>query len=213
MSMIQQIERQGISVGHGNHVCDIREKMEKHPCITMCATQMIRDVTGVEVQFEDDNVALATTQYLFDDIIRNKVNEVDVKAQLDVCILKAKKLVNNPKNNWMYNKVVKPGASSMVKTEVQGVEVQVEVRSNGKIKKGGKAILAQGLMYRYLDECVANNKPYSPKEMKAVLVKDCQMSDLGAGTYEYGLRVTQKLIEKYQQEKGVTINIVMKGKK
>lgn len=213
MNMLQQIERQGISVGHGNHVCDVRTVIEKHPCMTMCATQMIRDVTGVEIAFEDDNVALATTQYLFDDIIRHRTTDVDVRAQIDVCLNKAKKLVLNPKNNWMYNKVVKPGESSMVKTEVDGVDVQVEVRSNGKIKKGGKAILAQGLMYRYLDECVAQNKPYTPKEMKAVLVKDCQMSELGAGTYEYGLRVTQKLIEKYEQEKGVTIPMQMKGKK
>lgn len=217
MNMLQNIERLGIAIGHGNHICDVRELIDQHHKTNdemrcQFASGMIKSITGIEVQFIDDNIALATTQALVDQIVRNK-SFVDVQLLIDQCTERATALVTDPKNKWMYKKPDHNEGSTGMKTEVEGVNIQVEVKADGKIKKGGKAVLAVGLMNRYLDSCVAESKPYIPKEMKAILVKDCQMSDLGAGTYEYGLRVTQKLIELYQTEKGVTIATQMKGKK
>ena len=215
MSMLQQMERLGIAVNHGNHVCDIRELIDKHNNMQVrckTASDMLMQVAGVDMSFDDDNVAIATTQYMFDSIVHHP-GWFDVDELAERSRLKAVALVTNPKNRWMFRKSEVDIEGSGMKTEVQGVDIQVEVKADGKIKKGGKSILAIGLMNRYLDQCVAEGKPYIPKEMKAILVKDCQMSDLGSGTYEYGLRVTQKLIDTYQTDKGVTIAVQMKGKK
>lgn len=214
MSMLGVVERLGIPYKHYNHVTAVREIMDGYSSNVQLrcnkASFMIREITGIDTSFVDDNIALTTVQYIVDAVVRDRVY-VDVSLMVDDCKQRAHVLVDNPKNDWMYKKHSRE-SGPVIMSEIAGVDIQVEVKADGKIKKGGKAILAVGLLHNYIDSCVADGKVYVPKEMKKILVDSIEMTELGAGTYEYNMRVRDKLVDAYIKENGLSLVIKVKGK-
>lgn len=214
MSMLTAIDELGIPYKHYNHVTAVREIMDDYSSNVQMrcnkASFMIKKITDIDTVFVDDNIALSTVQYIVDAVVRDRVY-VDVSLMVDDCKQRAHVLVDNPKNDWMYKKHSRE-SGPVIMSEVEGVDIQVEVKADGKIKKGGKAILAVGLLHNYIDSCVVSGDSYVPKVMKKILVDMIAMTELGAGTYEYNMRVRDKLIDVYIKEKGLSLTMKVKGK-
>lgn len=83
-------------------------------------------------------------------------------------------------------------------------EQGVVIKSNGKIKKGGKQVLALQLFKTHVVE-----KSVSNQEFVAVLMKELDMTKAGATTYAYNTK------KAYEKETGTTIEVkkAKKGRK
>lgn len=82
-------------------------------------------------------------------------------------------------------------ASTTVK-KVEGVETTVKLNAQGKIKKGGKQILANEL---YTKHVLNATEPMTNKDFIALLMKELEMSKPGATTYAYNARNTLGVVE------------------
>lgn len=91
---------------------------------------------------------------------------------------RARKFRNNPANKFMFEQDVGTVKDFTVTKDVAGVKV--EVKADGKIKKGGKQEAADAL---YQEHVVNGGK--SSSEFLEVLMKQLDMTKAGARTYMY----------------------------
>ena len=126
---------------------------------------------GTEFSVTDPIEARMTAQYLVDKAIllgdKYDPNEALKSAAERIAIQR----VENP---WFF---YKPTFSSVETVTETRHDVAVEVKSDGKIKKGGKQILAQALYEKHKDK--------DNKAIIEIFMKELQMSKAGATTYFY----------------------------
>lgn len=134
---------------------------------------------GTEFKFTDVNEARLTVAHLVQDAIllgeRYDPNQTLVKA--------AQWIVRHRENNpWAF---AKPEGYSTVATEtVIKHDVQVQVKEDGNLKKGGKQLLAQALY--------AKNSSMDNKALVQLFMKELNMSEAGARTYVYNCKKAVK---------------------
>lgn len=147
------------------------------------AVKLIRDITGIERSYDDEDVARLTAMAIGDEAF--KVNHVidDVEAFVDKCEQRARKFRFDDNNAFHF---VKPEPEvGATETVIAGIDVKVGVKADGKIKKGGKEILALEL---YKVHMLETKNPLTNQGFIAVLVKELGMSKAGATTYAYNCR-------------------------
>jgi hypothetical protein len=93
--------------------------------------------------------------------------------------------IANPEFSWMYTEAPRVTVAADVKQVVKGIDMKVAVKANGKIKKGGKQILAAELYKKFVLEAT---KAATNQEFIAILVKELDMSKSGATTYAYNCK-------------------------
>lgn len=108
-------------------------------------------------------------------------------------------------------------AGGEMRAVAQGVDMKVEVKSDGSIKKGGKLPLAVELFKKFVAE--AGENALDNKGFKQLLVKELAMSPAGASTYAHNARKVyeeqtgEKVVIKLAKQRGVrtTMPYVPKG--
>lgn len=154
-------------------VQQVREMCEKSSNPIGVAEHILKNLTaGVTFNLTDANEARMLAAHLVQDAIilgdRYDPTEALQKAALKI----AKRKLSDP---WLF---VKDEATE----ERQGV--QVEVKPDGKLKKGSKQILAAQLYEKH--------KGLDNKALVALFEKELDMSTAGARTYVYNCRKASK---------------------
>jgi hypothetical protein len=152
------------------------------------AISVINDIIGLKPTFEDPILARVTAQKVAEEAF--KANHVvdNEEAFLANAREYATKFTTDPKNQWMFAKDDTSATPSEAVQFVEGIDVKVEVKANGKIKKGGKQVLAAELYKKHVLEATT---AMTNQEFIACLVKELGMSKAGATTYAYNCKKAQ----------------------
>ncbi len=163
----------------------IRESIEMAADQSTRASQLIKDIIGIDTKYRDENIARTVAMKVGEMVIgvNHQVdNEEDLLAS---CEQYASDRVYNPSNAWIYARPEPTADDVNVVQVVADIDVKVAVKANGKIKKGGKQILADELWKKYVLEA----KPAATnQEIIAIIMKDLDMSKAGATTYAYNCK-------------------------
>lgn len=146
------------------------------------ASNIIKTLFSVERTFTDKRIALYTTQYSIDQAYMDDlVIDDDVEYLVNEAEIKAVNLLNNPKYAFCF---VEPEANNDKYVEqsqaIAGISVTVPLRKDGKIKKGGKQVLAAEL---YKTRILTLTTPIENQAIIAMFSKELGMSKPGATTY------------------------------
>lgn len=153
------------------------------PCNT--ASQLILDLTGVMVTFDDPTKARITAQIVVESVLKERGILDNQEELVHQAVDRATRFREDPSHAWFYAAEVAQAKVENVQQVVEGVELKVAVTSEGKIKKGGKQVLAAELYKLHVLEA---DTALSNQEFIALLMKELQMSKAGATTYAYTVR-------------------------
>ena len=166
---------------------EVREMVELAPNPLEKASKIIYDIIGITHKFDDQKTALHVTQAIVKTYIEN--DSYDEELALSEAIGKATRI--RAEDPWMFAVSTTPLArGETVSAIIEGIDVQVAVKG-GKIKKGGKLILATALFKKHITDVEV---PITNKEFVQMLIKQLGMSLAGANTYSWTLRKAAGLI-------------------
>ena len=155
-------------------VQDVREHIESSENPIGAAKAIIINLINTDFTCDDPIIARMTAQRLVDEAICLG-DRYDPEQALKKCADKiAQARIDTPWIFW------KPSHSTVETTTETREGVAVEVKTDGKIKKGGKQVLAQALY--------AKHKTLSNAEIIAIFMKELDMSKPGATTYLYNCK-------------------------
>ncbi len=157
------------------------------------AAQLVFDLLGVKVEFEDANQALFTTQYIVDSAIAGNCEVEDGEIALANALRRADAFMRKPENQWMFARKEDTVDTSNNQTVVEGLDTKVAVKADGSIKKGGKQVLAAALYEKHVLK--ADVKPTNAW-FKELLCKELGMSGAGASTYAYNCDAGHNMLVK-----------------
>jgi hypothetical protein len=157
------------------------------------ARALIDALISVDKQFSDIETAVVTTQavveWLFHHDFQYEFAEQVAAAAEDRC----KKLHAKIDMQWANggqnvdqprpNAVVASSGNEMKQISAS-VEVQVEIKEDGKIKKGGKQVLAAALYQKHVTHAEV---PMTNQEFIELLIDELQMTKAGATTYRFNM--------------------------
>ena len=154
---------------------------------------LLQKVLGVQLQPAElarpvgdaYDYAITITQAAVESVIKQDGVVDNVDLLITNAKARAEQFITNPAHAWMF---AKPEVTSVSTTEVavaSGIEMKVAVSSAGKIKKGGKQLLAAEL---YKLHVVNSATPVDNQGMIKILMKELGMSKAGATTYNYDLK-------------------------
>lgn len=172
----------GFSITSPSRVVEeIRSAIESSDHPLKKANQLITDITGVEAKYTDIVLARHVAQYIAQNVVTHDI--LDVEEALIAAEQHSANVVKS--QPWAFVKddpVV--GVDETVATVVEGIDVKVAVKSDGKIKKGGKQVLAVELYKKHVVEATT---PATNQEFIAILMKELGMTKAGATTYRYNM--------------------------
>lgn len=180
LSAIQTLEQMDFDVtSTARAVQQVRQYVESAADPLSAAKRIIWNLFSINSAFVDCQQALHVVQYVVKDCIT--IDAFAPQDVIDSAFEKAKQLsIAQP---WIRPSNSQSTAQPTVAV-VQDLDVHVVVKDNGKIKKGGKQVLAIAL---YEKHCKCE-KPLTNQEFVAVLMKELGMSKAGATTYAYNCR-------------------------
>ena len=127
--------------------------------------------------FTDPNEARMTVAYL----VENAITLGEQYDPVDALKRAAERIAKNREENpWFFSK---PEATVATETQ-QRAGVSVEIKQDGKLKKGSKQILAAALYEKH--------SALTNKDLIRLFEKELDMSEAGARTYVYNLRKAAK---------------------
>lgn len=156
-------------------VQDVRQLIEGSANPLAAAKVIFTNLTtpDTEFNFTDANEARLTVALL----VENAIKLGEQYDPTDALKRAAEWIVNHKLNNpWSF---VKPETTIVTETQTQH-GVNVEVKLDGKLKKGSKQILAKALF--------DTNPTLNNAELIKLFVKELDMSEAGARTYVYNCR-------------------------
>lgn len=170
-------------------VQDVRQRVETSASPKSEALRIISEITGETIDVESNIDALHIAQSVVENAILQKETFVPEKA-LELAHKRVEQYRNNPALQYIY-----VAENQLQQNETQEIAgVSVVINENGKIKKGGKALIAKQLF----KELVVDKK-MSKKDFIEQLMQQCKMSRAGATTYEHNVR------KEYEKETGVQL--------
>lgn len=162
---------------------------------------LLNQLIGISVSVDDllsdltepslvNEYALMITQAAADVCVKSVGQPFDEEEALDNCKARALRLLTRPEHRWMFAKgeTVTTTTSVPTTTATQAVAslgVQVAVNAQGKIKKGGKEVLASELYKKFVLNADA---PLDNKGFVQLLMTELSMTKAGATTYAYNMR-------------------------
>lgn len=191
-------ERVGLSTTSTTKaVQQVREHLEQHSeGIVAGAIEFINKTIGANVSPDDfklegatpDAWAITTTQAIVEYCVQQH-HTVDEETLLTHAWKRANDYINKKSNQWMFAYAVESAAQSS--SNVEGVQVQVEVKADGKIKKGGKTVIAEAMYMQFLADKAARNEGPLSSDNQAfikILMDKLEMSKAGASTFGFNCR-------------------------
>lgn len=171
----QVLNRLNIRTGSRNWaVQDVREIVEASPNPIGAAVVIISNLGVMEYTTTDATEARMMAQRLVDEalIIGDKFDPDQALRRAAEKI--AQHRIESP---WYFTK---PTTSTVVTTTETVEGVQVEIKTDGTMKKGGKTILAAALYEKH--------KALSNQEIIAIFMTELDMGKSGATTYLYNCK-------------------------
>lgn len=159
------------------------------------ASNMINRLIGIDVapaQFFDkplgsaDVWAMIVTQSIVDKCIKQQCIVDNPQDVVDAAFSHAQTFIMNPMNSWMFTVGETVSAGGEMKAFSSEVNVKVEMKSDGKIKKGGKEVIATALYQKYMADL--NGAEFSNQAFIAILMKELGMTKAGSTTYNFNLK-------------------------
>ena len=156
-------------------------------CITNAANpvtraqSIVRAITSIDVKLPDVETAIPFTQYVAKAAIEEAEELKDHQPLIDRAFERVSELFK--KHPWSAPRVESQTAGPVVAV-VEGIDVKVEVKADGKIKKGGKQILAAELYKKHVTDA---ETPVDNQGFIKILMAELGMTKAGATTYRYNL--------------------------
>lgn len=145
------------------------------------ANYYIHTISGLNKDYTDVSRALHVAQHLCEIAIKtdsfDPATEIQAGEDRHDAIIKAMP--------WITAKADAIAVSDPQVAVVAGIDMKVSVNKDGKIKKGGKQVLAAELYKKYVKDAAV---PLDNQGFISVLVKELGMSKAGATTYNYNLK-------------------------
>lgn len=148
------------------------------------ASEIVKSLLGVDLSFPTAEHAVITTQAIVQSIVKNDFKVDSIEDVLANAKDYAEKFITNPKHQYFFAKEVTAETATEVAV-VEGLDVKVAVKADGKIKKGGREILAVALYEKFVKNAEV---PLDNQGFIAVLMKELGMSKAGATTYNYNMK-------------------------
>lgn len=168
----------------------VRVRLTRGASIQKAAADFIKKILDVDITFDDEVKARITSFAIIDNVLKSNCVVDDVDELIKVSVKRADAFLSDPLNRWMFaSQTSQTTDSSSMVALVDGVDTKVAVTSAGKIKKGGKEILAMDLYKLHVVDAAT---PLTNKEFVAVLMKELGMSLAGARTYSYNVAKKMK---------------------
>jgi hypothetical protein len=147
--------------------------------------ELLEKMIGTPVAAPDNDYALTVAQAVVEAVIKADGLIEDGVALLERAEQRARKFITDPAHSWMFAKPQATEATGDQRQVSTEVDVKVAVTSDGKIKKGGKEILAAALYEKHV---LKAETPLDNQGFIAVLIKELGMSKAGATTYAYNMK-------------------------
>lgn len=148
------------------------------------ASKLFDDILSLQISFADIIEARIYSKYMIEQVLNHNCEIDDVVKLLEVTRERAERFLTDPKNSHIFAK-----SEDEVEVEkvavVSGVDVKVEVLASGKIKRGGKQVLAYEL---YKQLVLESDQSLNNQQFIAVLIKELSMTKAGATTYVANLK-------------------------
>lgn len=188
LNIVHTLERMEIPMSVTGAIQAVREIVgETDTCVK--ASKLIRSLLSLEVSFSDSDVARVTSLAVAEAIAKVEGVIADEAVLYAQAVERAERHMKSPRNAWMY---VKPTEEvNAVTTQIEGTEVSVEIRADGKIKRGGKQTVAADLFRIHVLE---SETPCDNACFVAVLMEKAGMSKAGARTYAHNLRKANGMV-------------------
>lgn len=151
------------------------------------SNELINTIVGVDRKYGNLIFARMVAMAVADNAFKANHEIGDVEEFLNQAEARINALMADPNNRFMFVEA-ESDRRNVEPTEmksIEGVEMKVAVKANGKIKKGGKEILAHELYKKHVLEAAT---AATNQEFIAVLMKQLQMSKAGATTYAYNCK-------------------------
>lgn len=184
-------------------VQQVREYIEKDNDGVDSAINLVDHVIGQKidgVMFNEPKVgtpemwAMHFAQAVVEYCIKQNCEIDNAQAAIDAALVRTEKFIMKPSNKWMFaQEEVATTTGGEVKAVSAHVDVKVEVKATGQIKKGGKQVLAVALYQKHVVEAV--EKPTN-QWFKELLMKEVGMTAAGATTYAYNCDKDLRLLVK-----------------
>lgn len=157
------------------------------------AIAIIKDILGIERQYSSVEKARLVAMAVGEEAFKANHSIGDVDEFIAMCEKRIDAFMSDPNNAFHFAKP--QDAEVTTETVVEGIDVKVAVKADGKIKKGGKEILALELYKKHVLEA---QKALTNQEFIAILMRDLNMSKAGATTYAWNVdkKMGSKLIKK-----------------
>lgn len=156
------------------------------------AAKLIKSILSLDVKFDDGDKARVTALAVAEALARCK-GEVGDEAELYAAAVKrAQEHMDAPRNRWMYTKA--EDVDKPVETKaIEGTDLNVVIRADGKIKRGGKQQVADALFKKHVLE---SEIPCDNACFVKILMKEAGMSLAGARTYAHNCRKAAGMVNK-----------------
>lgn len=151
------------------------------------AAKLFMDVLSVRIEFDDVVFARIAAKHMIRDVLVSKciIDSDDIDMLVEQALEYATTFCASPSNAYLWSKPDGDVPEPEQVTEIEGIQVQVAIKDNGKIKKGGKALLAAELFQTYVINATVQ---LSNVEFVSMLMEKLDMTKAGATTYAYDLR-------------------------
>lgn len=155
------------------------------PC--KVANTYIKELLGQDPAYTDPLKARLVAMGVVEVAVRNRGEIKDIEELLHEQEVRAEKQMTT--DTWMYATKESPTATAETKAVAEGSDVQVAVKKDGSIKKGGKTTLCEDLYKTFLRTTSLDPaKPEFNKAFKKILQTQVDMTEAGSTTYTYNMR-------------------------
>ena len=194
MSVQQALSSRHISTRSTVQMCsELGQFIRNSPIPERAASSLVREMLGLNATFNDPVYAGVAVKALAVELFSVNFVVDEPKEFLESAIDYATQFKNDPQWSFLWAQPEDDEMSSKVDDSkvqvVEGLDVKVAVKANGKIKKGGKQILALEL---YKKHVVDATSPLNNQQFISLIMKELDMTKAGATTYAYNCGKARK---------------------
>lgn len=194
MSAQQALLSRHISTRSTVQMCsELGQFIRNSPIPERAASSLVREMLGLNVTFNDPVYAGVAVKALAVELFSVNFVVDEPKEFLESALEYATQFKNDPQWSFLWAQPEDDEMSSKVDDSkvqvVEGLDVKVAVKANGKIKKGGKQILALEL---YKKHVVDATSPLNNQQFISLIMKELDMTKAGATTYAYNCGKARK---------------------